>query len=381
LRILHLIYSSGIYGAEKYLNTLLPELKKYDIDCHLLFICPKKNISSLQEYCNEMNEKGIKTTLLPTTSQMSFLFTARIIFRYLKANNIRIVHSHLFSADLIAVLIKKLYFKKLVILSTKHGYEEEYLVQYGLGNKKIRHNIYYYISRSVNKRIDNSFAVSQGISDMYELLKHGKPKMKYIHHGVSPLPLNVKQADVDGDPKIIIIGRLSQMKGHEYLIKALPAVIQKFPKLKLIILGEGALKERLKKLAKSLNVHQHIEFAGFALPGSYIPQCEVMVLPSLFEPFGLVYIESFVSKIPVIAFDTQAANEIIDDNKTGILVHKLSIDMLAEKIIYLLENPDERRRITENAYSKYLDYYKLDRMAKETVEWYKSALSNVENNL
>lgn len=374
MKILHLIYSSGIYGAEKYLITLLPELKKYDIDCHLLFICPKKSIPSLQEYCNEMNEKGIKTTLLPTSSQMSFLLTARIIFNYLKTNNIRIVHSHLFSADLIAVLIKKIYFGKLVILSTKHGYEEAYLVQYGLGNKMIPHNMYYFISRFVNKRIDNSFSVSQSISDMYELLKHGKTKMKYIHHGISPMPLSVKQAEVNGYPKIIIIGRLSRMKGHEYLIKALPAVIQKFPKLKLIVLGEGALKESLKKLAKSLNVHQHIEFAGFALPGSYIPQCEVMVLPSLFEPFGLVYIESFAAKIPVIAFDTQSANEIIEDNKTGILVEKEDIDALAHKIIYLLESPEERKRITENAYKKFQAYYNVERMAKETVEWYQSVL-------
>jgi glycosyltransferase involved in cell wall biosynthesis len=378
LKILHLIYSSGIYGAEKYLHTLLPELKNYDIDCELLFICQKKSIPSLQEYCNEMNEKGIKTTLLPITSQMSFLLTARIIFRYLKANNIQIVHSHLFSADFIAVLIKKLYFKKLIILSTKHGYEEKYLVQYGLGNKKIRHNFYYYISRTVNKRIDYSFAVSQAISNMFEFLKQGKLKMKYIHHGISPLPLNVKQAYVEGDPKIIIVGRLSEMKGHEYLIKALPAVIQKFPNLKLIVLGEGDLKEKLKNLAKSLNVHKHIEFVGFAAPGAYITQCEVMVLPSLFEPFGLVYIESFASKIPVVAFDTQAANEIIEDNKTGILVHNLSIDALAEKIIYLLEHADERKRIVENAYSKYLEYYNLERMVRETVEWYRSVLNTSE---
>lgn len=374
MRILHIIYSSGIYGAEKYLNTLLPELKKYDIDCHLLFICPKKNISSLQEYCNEMNEKGIKTTLLPTTSQMSFLLTALIIFRYLKANNIRIVHSHLFSADLIAVLIKKLYFKKLIILSTKHGYEEKYLVRYGLGNKKIPHNLYYYISREVNKRIDYSFAVSRAISNMYELLKQGKSKMKYIHHGISPLPLNVKQAHVEGEPKIIIVGRLSEMKGHEYLIKALPTVIQKFPKLKLVVLGEGALKEKLKNLAKSLGVHKYTEFRGFADPAAYIPQCRIMVLPSLFEPFGLVYIESFAAGIPVIAFDTQAANEIIDDKKTGILIHKINAEALAEKIIYLLEYPDERKRIIENAYKKYIAYYTAGRMGKETVEWYEEVL-------
>lgn len=376
MKILHLIYSSGIYGAEKYLHTLLPELKKYGVDCEMLFICPKKSISSLKEYCNEMNEKGIKTTLLPTISQLSFLFTARVVYRYIKSNNIQIVHSHLFSADFIAVLIKKFYLKKLIILSTKHGYEEKYLVQYGLGNKKIPHNLYYYISRAVSKHIDHSFAVSEGTANMYKLLKLGE--MKYIHHGINPLPANVKRINVEGDPKIIIVGRLSEMKGHEYLVKALPKIIKEFPQIKLIVLGEGALKEKLKNLARSLDVHEHIEFVGFAAPGAYIPQCKVMVLPSLFEPFGLVYVESFAARIPVVAFDTQAANEIIENNKTGILINKLNVEALAEKIVYLIGHPDERERIVENAYSKYLDYYTVDRMAKETAEWYESVLNSAK---
>lgn len=375
MRILHLIYTTGIYGAEKYLQTLLPELKKYDITCELMFICPKKNVSSIQKYCDEMNEKEIKTTLLPTTSQMSVLLTARTIFCYLKSNNIQIIHSHLFSADLIAVLIKKNYFKKLIVLSTKHGYEEEYLVHYGLGNKKIRRNFYYYITRWVIKRIDHNLAISNAVAEMYYHLRLTESKMKYVHHGISRRPLNIEQIYVEGDPKIIIIGRLSQMKGHEYLIKALPIIIQKFPQLKLIVLGEGALKEKLKDLAKSLNVYKHIEFAGFGDPGAYIPQCKVMVLPSLFEPFGLVYIESFASKIPVVAFDTQAANEIIEDKETGILVHRIDAKALSDKIIYLLDSPEIRNKIVENAYSKYLTYYTAGRMAKETSEWYKSVLS------
>lgn len=374
MKILHLIYTSGIYGAEKYLQTLLPQLKEYDIDCSLLFVCPKKSLSSLQKYAMEMNDKGIKTILLPTTSKISVLLTVRTIFKYLKLNNIKIIHSHLFSADLIAVLIKEIHFKKLIILSTKHGYEEKYLVQYGLGNKKIQHNLYYYISRTVNKHIDYAFAVSQAVSDMYKFLKQGKTKMKYIHHGINPLSQEGKNIYVEGNPKIIIIGRLSEMKGHEYLVRALPTIIQKFPQLKLIVLGEGALKEKLKDLAKSLNVDKHIEFAGFGVPATYISQCQVMVLPSLFEPFGLVYIESFAARIPVVAFDTQAANEIIENNKTGILVNELKPESLAEKIIYLLDHPEKRKRIVENAYSKYLKYYTVERMAKETMEWYHSVL-------
>ena len=163
LRILHLIYTNGVSGAENHLLDLLPELKKFDINCELLCICPQKDFTSLQEYCAAMNEKGIKATLLTTGSRMAFLSAAKRVAVYLKTNHIHIVHSHLFNADLIAVLAKKFYFKKLVILSTRHGYEEEYLIQYGHGNKRIRYDLYYFISQFVIKRIDHNLAVSRAI--------------------------------------------------------------------------------------------------------------------------------------------------------------------------------------------------------------------------
>ena len=377
MRILHLIYTTGIAGAEKHLLYLLPELKKHNIDCEVLCICPNKNIASLQEYCTEMNGKGIKASLFTITSKISYLHTSRKIYKYLKSNHIHIIHSHLFSADFIAVLIKRLFFKKLIVLSTKHGYEEEYLLQTGLGNKKIRYNTYYFLSRWVLKQIDHNLAVSRAISDVYHYLKLGGNRMKYIHHGISMPSTSEKEMILAGNPKILMVGRMAQIKGHIYLIKALPEIIKKFPGLKLILAGDGPMKEELISKAKALNVFQYIEFAGFATPKKYASQCQLMILPSLFESFGLVYIEAFALKIPVIAFDAEAGNQIIENNETGILVPKKDSKALAEKIIYLLQSPDERNRIIENAYKKYLSYYNAERMAKETAEWYYSVLKHV----
>jgi glycosyltransferase involved in cell wall biosynthesis len=374
LRILHLIYTTGIAGAEKYLLYLLPELKKYDVDCELICICPNQNTAALQEYCAEMNAKGIKASLFTITSKISYVNTARKIYKYLKSRDIHLVHSNLFSADFIAVLIKRLFFKKLIILSTKHGYEEEYLLQIGLGNKKIRYNSYYYISRWVINNIDHNLAVSQAISDVYSYVNLGKEKMKFVHHGISMPSTMEEKTIIPGNPKILMVGRMAQIKGHVYLIEALPEVIQAFPKLKLILAGDGPLKEELIQKAKALNVFQHIDFVGFASPKKYAAQCQIMVLPSLFESFGLVYIESFALKIPVIAFDAEAANQIIEINETGILVPKKDSKALAEKIIYLLKSPGERNRIIENAYRKYLEYYNAERMARETAEWYRFVL-------
>ncbi|MGN6298039.1 MAG: glycosyltransferase family 4 protein [Ginsengibacter sp.] len=375
MRILHLLYTQGVAGAEKHLLDLLPELKKYGIDYELLCITSPKCATLLKEYCAEMEQKGVKTTLITSKSKIFFLSAAKKISRHLKLNKFYIVHSHLFNADLLVVLVKKFYFKKLIILSTKHGYEEKYQFQIGLGNRKIRYNAYYFISRWVIKQIDHNLAVSRAISDLYYHLKFSKHRMKHVHHGIR-IPLNEKGKLLKGNPKILMVGRLVQIKGHIYLIQALPAIIKKFPELKVIIAGEGPIKNQLITQANNLNVFDHIEFVGFTAPRTYSSQCQLMVLPSLFESFGLVYIESFALKIPVIAFDTQAANEIIEHNKTGILVEKEDVNALAEKIIYLLESPEERKRIAENAYQRFETYYNVERMAKETVEWYHSVLKS-----
>ena len=373
MRILHLLYTRGVAGAEKHLLDLLPELKKYDIDCELLCITSPKSATFLEEYCAEMDRKGVKTTLITSKSKIFFLSAAKKISRYLKLNKFHIVHSHLFNADLLAVLVKKFYLKKLIILSTKHGYEEKYQLQIGLGNRKIRYNAYFFISRWIIKQINHNLAVSRAISDLYYHLKFDKRRMKYVHHGIS-IPLNGKGNLLKGNPKILMVGRLVQIKGHIYLIQALPVIIEKFPDIKVIIAGEGPIKNQLITQANNYNVLNHIEFAGFTAPQTYSSQCQLMVLPSLFESFGLVYIESFALKIPVIAFDTQAANEIIEHNETGILVEKEDVQTLAEKIIYLLESPEERKRLAENAYQRFETYYNVERMAKETVEWYHSVL-------
>ncbi len=372
MKILHLIYTSGPFGAEKHLLQLLPELKKHQICCEVIFICPRKNIGDFNEYCRQMNELGIKISLFPVTSKMSILSSAYSVYKYLKKNKISQLHSHLFSADFIAVIIKKLFFPELIIFSTKHGYEEAYLLQYGLGNKKINHNFYYFISKAVIKRIDHNVAVSKTLSQLYSYLKLVKSEMKYINHGIKPNTPDLNPLNLTGDPKIMIAGRLSGIKGHTYLLKAMPEVIARFPNIKLYILGIGPLKDDLYKEAKILNILDHIEFVGLANPANYTPHCRAMILPSLFESFGLVFIESFALKIPVIAFDTVNGNCIIVDGKTGFLVKKEDVTRLAEKIIFVLNSPKFSEEVVENAYGQFLAEYTVEKMAKETADWYNS---------
>ena len=171
-------------------------------------------------------------------------------------------------------------------------------------------------------------------------------------------------------------GRLSEIKGHKFLLDAMPVIIGRFPEVKLYILGVGELKATLQKQAEILNLQQHVEFVGYKNVADYSSHCKLMVLPSLFESFGLVFIESFASKIPVVAFDTGAGNEIIENNETGLLATVGDSADLAQKIIYLLNSPDERNRLVDNAYAKYNNYYSAERMVQDTAQWYRTVLAS-----
>jgi glycosyltransferase involved in cell wall biosynthesis len=319
-----------------------------------------------------MQSKGIKTELLSGTKK-DFFSIAKTIRKYLKEESISVIHSHLSNADLIAVLVKKIYNKKVFLISTKHGYDEKYLIKYGNGYNKIDYNLYYFISRFINYQINENIATSKFIADMYNQLKLGNKKMNFIHHGIKNSYKKVEEKQTS-EANIIVVGRLVEVKGQKYLIEALPFIIKKFPELKLFILGEGNYKTRLEDLAAKLGVLSHVKFEGFQKPEDYISRCQVIIVPSLFEAFGMVFIEAFSLNIPVVAFNVGAGNEIIKDNVTGLLVPPFSIQTLSEKIIYLLEHPEERKRITENAYREFANEYTTDKMVEKTVNWYNSVI-------
>lgn len=375
MKIVHLINTQGISGAEKYLKHLLPGLKAYGIYCDLIVVCPPRAERTLSAYCANMNGLGVRTTLI-TGTRASIINTAWKINRYLKTNDIRILHSHLLNSDLIAAVLKTLFNRKLFLISTKHGYAENVLQQYEPGKFIKLKDLYYRITRFTLRKINVNVAVSHGLAELYHNLKISDDLFPFIHHGISVAdfkPEDHREECRRAEQQLIIVGRIEIFKGHRYLLEALPAVIKNFPAVKLLVLGEGSEKSNCIAQVNKLGIKDHVEFLGFKdHPYSYIANSDVIILPSLFEPFGLVYIEAFALKTPVVAFDSPAGNEIMEDGKTGLLVKRHDNAGLAEKIIYLLQNKDKAKEMSEKAYSAYKERFTTETMISNTAAWYKT---------
>ena len=138
----------------------------------------------------------------------------------------------------------------------------------------------------------------------------------------------------------------------DIIIKSIPKVVKRNKMIKLIVVGDGKERAYLENLAKNLGVSDFIVFVGAvdhqkAL--DYIRACDVLVSMNALSSICNPVLESMVCGKTVIALNTGTTQELIKDGYNGILVHVDEIDKLPEKILYILQDDDTRKRIGESA--------------------------------
>jgi glycosyltransferase involved in cell wall biosynthesis len=155
----------------------------------------------------------------------------------------------------------------------------------------------------------------------------------------------------DGETVLGTITRFRAEKGNEYLLRAMPAVIEKFPRLKLLIAGEGPLRENLEALHRELGLGDRVDFVGFRRDiADFMSLIDIVVIPSLSEGFGLVLAEAMAVGKPVVATRAGGMMEIATDGKDVILVRPGDPKSMADGILQLLEKPDLAKSLALTAF-------------------------------
>ena len=148
--------------------------------------------------------------------------------------------------------------------------------------------------------------------------------------------------------KIIFVGRMDPQKGYSYLSDVWQLVSQRHPDWRLDIYGEGAEKEENRMyIPQGSNVLVHAQTS--AIIEKY-KESSILILTSVYEPFGLVMPEAMSCGIPVVAFDCPyGPSEIITDGKDGFLVRCWDVDAFADKVCMLIQDNELRQRMGRNA--------------------------------
>jgi len=175
---------------------------------------------------------------------------------------------------------------------------------------------------------------------------------------------------------VLYVGRLVYEKGIHVLINAVPKVLEKVS-AKFIIVGNGYMKEQLLNIVRSMGLEHKVLFEGFVDQATLLrhqKNADVSVVPSLFEPFGIVALEAMAAKSPVVVSDTGGLSEIVEHDVTGVKVYPNNPDSLAWGITKVLLDENFRKRIRENAYRVIQEKYDWEKIAQQTKKLYESVL-------
>ena len=162
-----------------------------------------------------------------------------------------------------------------------------------------------------------------------------------------------------------------QYKGIDTVIRALPALVARVPDLEYVIVGSGSDLERHKRIAADLGVTDRVQFLGsvdeLALRSVY-ESCDVFVLPSAGEGFGIVFLEAMHYRKPIIAANSGATPEVVKDGETGMLVEASSVEQLAAAMIDLATDRPKRDRMGDAGYARLLNNFTFDHFKRRLQE-------------
>ncbi len=228
---------------------------------------------------------------------------------------------------------------------------------------------------------DKLIACSEAVREYWDPDKTHKSMVVYLPHDAT----GSWKADFSSNgetfkngkyPVVGTVSRITFVKGHEYLIRAMPKIISVFPSARLRIVGTGPLLKRMKKFALSLGLEKHIDFPGFVEELSKeFAAMDVFVLPSLTEGFPLSLLEAMSAGIPVVASRAGGIPEIVEHGTTGFLVPARDHAALTNTIISLLTNLENtknialcaRKRIAQQ-FSPERYIYKLGKLYQELLD-------------
>lgn len=333
----------------------------------------------------EINE--LKRSISPLNDIKSLLKIKKIINEY-KPD---IVHSHSSKAGFVArwaVWLSKQ--NNIKVIHTPHGH-----VFYGYEFSWLKTKIFLFLEKITAKITDKLIALTEGEKNESLHLGIGKPNQwEIIHSGVDVKndsfdKQNARQSlNIESNALVIgTVARLEPVKGIEYFIRAIPAILNEVQNdiphpVIFLIVGDGNQKSMLEKLAETYNISKHVIFAGMRKNVLEImSSMDIYIQPSLNEGMGKTLIQAFSLGLPIIATKVQGIPDIVHDNKNGILIKPKDTKSLSEAVVKLAFNESLRKTYGNsgaNFVKEKIDNnlrFSSDRMINLTSNLYKGLLN------
>jgi glycogen synthase len=177
-------------------------------------------------------------------------------------------------------------------------------------------------------------------------------------------------------PLVVFSGRLVYEKGVHDLLRAMPRLRRRHPGIRLVVAGSGPHDEALRRQARELRLGRSVHFAGFVGDdqlAALAAAADCAVVPSIYEPFGLVALEAAAAGTPLVAADVGGLRELVEHGRTGLRFSSGDVAGLADSVTALLSDQVLARRMARAARAVLVADYSWDRLAERTAEVYERA--------
>lgn len=285
---------------------------------------------------------------LPPSMRQNMLFIINAILKcsqIIRKKKIDIIHTNSFGPILIGSILSKIH--NIPIVATIHDVFTTSSPDNW--NKWVEQNQLPRISSKIGPifekislmmPIDIIHAISNSTKqDLVEFKV--KSDITVIYNGIDLASYERLDFKKDYQNYVLYLGRLVFYKNLDVVICSFKEVAKKLPNAKLVIVGEGPMREKWEKMVLELNLTHNVEFTGYVSQerkAELLSRCSALLLPSLFEGFGLVLLEAFAMSKPVLVADVKPFDEVVDDGIDGYILSAHDPHEWSEKIVSVLLN-------------------------------------------
>ena len=364
ITVLHLSSSSGPGGAERIVCALAASLDRSRYRSIVGLFRP----GWLKDQCES---RGLTTYVLPHDGFMQWKWM-RDCYRLIKRERVDVIQAHEFDAIVHGALVAKM--AGVPLVATIHG-------KHYFWEKRRRRWAYRWVSRSAQM-----VAVSEDLK-RFVVARTGiaEDRIQVIHNGVEEAPVAdpaqaaqyKRDLGLPDDELVVgVVGNLYQVKGHTYLLDAVPQVLETCPKTTFLLIGRGELEVPLKTKAKTLGIEERVRFLGLRhdVP-KLLAIMDVFAMPSLSEGLSIALLEAMAAGKPVVVTRVGGNPELVVEGETGYLVPAGEAAQLAKAILALLGDPSRAALFGARAKQLVEERFTLRLMADRYGALYQRAIS------
>ncbi|MCP4005225.1 MAG: glycosyltransferase [bacterium] len=367
MKILHVIDSFGLYGAERVVLTLMEEHRRSGHQPILGSIgSPGAAMPAIEA---EASRRGLRVEGFRMLDGPNLSGALRIA-HFARAEGVDLIHSHGYKGNILLGFLPRRW-RGAPMISTLHGW---------LGVRRWSWlRLFEALDGLSLRRLDAVVGVDPGMFSHPRLRRVSCRRLLAIPNGVTPAPREALPGDpaiarlLSSGPTLVSLGRLSPEKGYSVLLEALRRSIDRDADLRLVVFGEGPERGRLDAEIETLGLSERVLLAGFAREvRSYLSRFDGFVLASVTEGWPISVLEAMQSGLPVVATAVGGVPEQLADGEVGILVAPGDPSRLAEALCRLYHDPALRGRLAEQAKARVERNYTSRRMASAYEALYRS---------